>query len=327
MIGKYGADTVRLFILFGANPEAGMDWSDSAIDSNYRQIKAIHSALTQGIENNSESGVMDEWLLARSHQAHGSWVDSMSDVSLRDGVMISHFEMLTDWQWAQRRGGVSANASRKYLATWIPMLYPTTPHLAEEMWKMLGQDTMLALTIIDMNSTKENSIRDTIVLGQEEYLRRVIDRARSVRELAERHTEGNLSAVIIQTAQDWKVDLAAQAIRMHDDDFDFKQGGNKFLQTQKCFQDEGLKGDVIQFWRAIVVGQKKRRGRIHTWGEQERALVSSEYDEIGFISQNTEFIAVALGIKNVEVYRAGDGEDVAGKARSSLPLEPGIAWR
>ena len=327
MIGKYGADTVRLFILFGANPEAGMDWSDSAIDSNYRQIKAIHSALTQGIENNSESGVMDEWLLARSHQAHGSWVDSMSDVSLRDGVMISHFEMLTDWQWAQRRGGVSANASRKYLTTWIPMLYPTTPHLAEEMWKMLGRETMLALTIIDMNSTKEDSIRYTIVLGQEEYLRRVIDRARSVRELAERHTEGNLSAVIIQTAQDWKVDLAVQAIRMHDDDFDFKQGGNKFLQTQKCFQDEELKGDVMQFWRAIVVGQKKRRGKIHTWGVQEKALVSSEYDEVEFISQNTEFIAKVLGIENVEVYRAGDGEDVAGKARSSLPLEPGISWR
>ena len=148
-----------------------------------------------------------------------------------------------------------------------------------------------------------------------------------MRELAERHTDGELSAVIIQTSQKWKGELASQAIRMHDDDFDFKEGGNKFLQTQQCFQDEELKGEVMQYWRAIVVGQKKRRGRIHTWGEQERAMVSSEYDEGGFISENADFIATALGVENVEVYRAGEGEDVAGKARSSIPLEPGIAWR
>ena len=227
----------------------------------------------------------------------------------------------------RRRGGVSAQAGREYLSTWIPMLYPATPHLAEEMWKMLGHDTMLALTTLDLETNSPVPAEDRIVLGQEEYLRRVIDRARSVRELAERHTEGELSAVIIQTAQEWKANLASQAVRMHADDFDFKQGGNKFLQTQQCFQDESTKGDVMQYWRTIVVGQKKRRGRIYTWGEQERALVSSEYDEIGFIAQNSAFIGAALGIENVEVYRAGDGEDVAGKARTSLPLEPGIAWR
>jgi leucyl-tRNA synthetase len=241
--------------------------------------------------------------------------------------MTSHFEMVADWQWAQRRGGISANAGHEYLSTWIPMLYPATPHIAEEMWNLLGNNTMLAQTVLDMENTPGDTIQDVLILGREEYLRRVIDRARSVRELAERHTEGNLSAIIIQTAQEWKMILASQAIQMHKDEFDFKQGGNKFLQTQQCFQDEALKGDVMQFWRAIVVGQKKRRGKIHTWGEQEISMVSSGFDEVQFISENASFIAAALGIESVEVYRAGDGEDVAGKARSSLPLEPGIAWR
>ena len=133
--------------------------------------------------------------------------------------------------------------------------------------------------------------------------------------------------MIIQTAQDWKTSLATQAIRMHSDDFDFKQGGNKFLQTQQCFQDDELKGEVMQFWRSIVVGQKKRRGRIYTWGIQEKILISSGFDDVGFLKQNAQFIANALDIGTVQVYRAGEGEDVAGKARTSLPLEPGIAWR
>ena len=327
MIEKYGADTVRLFILFGANPEAGMDWSDSAIESNYRQMRNVHSALMQGIANHAEWGPMEEWLVARSRAAWINWSENMADVSLRDGVMISHFEMVSDWQWALRRGGVSKTAAREYLNTWIPMLYPATPHLAEEMWGMLGNPTMLCQTVLNMGQTAPNREHDAQILGQEEFLRRVIDRARSVRELAERHTQGPLSAVIIQTAHDWKKELASQAIRMHQDDFDFKEGGNKFLQTQQCFQNEETKGDVMQFWRAIVVGQKKRRGRIYTWGEQEIALVSNDFDEVEFLMRNSSFISSALEIEIVEVYQAGNGEDVAGKARSSLPLEPGIAWR
>ena len=83
----------------------------------------------------------------------------------------------------------------------------------------------------------------------------------------------------------------------------------------------------MQFWRMLVVGQKKRRGRVYTWGDKERTLVSDQFDEVEFIAKNAEFIASALGIGSIEVYRAGEGEDVAGKARTSLPLEPGIAWR
>ena len=83
----------------------------------------------------------------------------------------------------------------------------------------------------------------------------------------------------------------------------------------------------MQFWRAIVVGQKKRRGRIYTWGEQESALGSTDFDEVEFLMRNSSFISSALEIEIVEVYQAGNGEDVAGKARSRLPLEPGIAWR
>ena len=45
MIERFGADTVRLFILFAANPTAGMDWSDTALEANHRvilQLSLIH---------------------------------------------------------------------------------------------------------------------------------------------------------------------------------------------------------------------------------------------------------------------------------------------
>ena len=104
MIEQYGADTVRLFILFGSNPEAGMDWSDSAVEANHRQMHQIFAILNLIDEVSDEIGPMDSWLAAKRRDNLRSWWDSMDDVRIREGVMISHFDMLTDLQWAMRRG-------------------------------------------------------------------------------------------------------------------------------------------------------------------------------------------------------------------------------
>ena len=39
IIKKYGADTIRLFILFAAPPEQNLEWSDSAIEGGYKFLK------------------------------------------------------------------------------------------------------------------------------------------------------------------------------------------------------------------------------------------------------------------------------------------------
>ena len=56
MVEKYGADTVRLFILFGANPEAGMEWSDTAIDSNHRHLVSIIDAFEASLSMKESKG-------------------------------------------------------------------------------------------------------------------------------------------------------------------------------------------------------------------------------------------------------------------------------
>ena len=63
MVDKFGADTVRLFILFGANPEAGMDWSDSALEANNRQLNQIVEAFrnTSSIESNKVGWMIGYW--------------------------------------------------------------------------------------------------------------------------------------------------------------------------------------------------------------------------------------------------------------------------
>ena len=326
MVDRFGADTVRLFILFGANPEAGMDWSDNAVIANHKQVCAIIDAFNHGISLSDSPGPMDSWLLARLRINQNRWRECMDAVSLREGVMASHFEMLADWQWYLRRGGSDRDTARQYLCGWAPMLAPATPHIAEEFWSVLSQgeaSDMLATHEMKFYSGEEN---DASILARESYLREVIESARNLRGLAERHSDTEISGVVIQTAPAWKVELSREAVKLSNEDFDFKGSGQNHLKSMAIFENESLRGEIFQTWMALTMGSKKKRGRIHTWADGEKQLVLSGIDESEVINSAGDFIATALGVKSVIAYPVGEGEDIGGKARFAFPLEPGIAF-
>lgn len=325
MVEKFGADTVRLFILFGANPEAGMDWSDSALEANSRQMNQIIEAFRNASDIESKSCEMDDWLLGRLLDNRTRWVDAMNDVSLREGVMISHFEMLSDWQWYRRRGGSDKSTIQRYLTNWAEMLAPATPHIAEEFWNWLGGEGLLASNTLS-NISDLSSRNWSNILAREEYLRDLIDSARNIKSLAQKHSETPLTKMVIQTSPSWKSELACNAVEMSILDFDFKEKGQDYLKNLPIFENENLRGEIFQTWMSLTSGTKKKRGKINTWSEGQKTLVKNRFDESSTINKNSDFIANSLGIESVTSYRVGDGMDVAGKAKVSFPLEPGIAF-
>ena len=318
MVDRFGADTVRLFILFGANPEAGMDWSDNAVIANHKQVCAIIDAFNHGISLSDSPGPMDSWLLARLRINQNRWRECMDAVSLREGVMASHFEMLADWQWYLRRGGSDRDTARQFLCGWAPMLAPATPHIAEEFWS-----DMLATHEMELYSGEET---DASILARESYLREVIESARNLRGLAERHSDTEISGVVIQTASAWKLELSREAVNLASEDFDFKAKGQDYLKSMAIFENESLRGEIFQTWMALTMGSKKKRGRIHTWAEGEKELILSGLDESEVINSAADFIATVLEVNSVVAYPVGEGEDIGGKARFAFPLEPGIAF-
>ena len=323
MVTRFGADTVRLFILFGANPEAGMDWSDNALEANHRQLFSLINAVDAALEFTKSPSKIDDWLLSRLRSNQKKWIEVMSEVSLREGVMISHFEMLTDWNWYVRRGGRDRVTAAKFLQGWIPMLAPATPHIAEEFWKKLGGENLLAQFEMPILQTDSKDIR---VLAIENYIKQIISSGRNLKTLAERHSENQISRVVIQTSPAWKSDLAIEAISLDKEGFNFKEKGHNHVKSLDAFKDESTRGEVFQTWNTITIGSKKTRGRIHTWSDGERAIISDGINESEIIMQNSDFIASALDVDTIEAYSVGESEDVGGKASFSFPLEPGIAF-
>ncbi|MEC8362884.1 MAG: leucine--tRNA ligase [Candidatus Thermoplasmatota archaeon] len=323
MVEKYGADTVRLFILFGANPEAGMEWSDTAIDSNHRHLVSIIVAFEASLSMKESEGGIDEWLLAKGRSNMDRWIASMENVSLREGVMISHFEMLSDWQWYIRRGGGDRDSALNYMSMWAQMIAPVTPHIAEELWMKIGGHDMLSKK--ELNPTGANS-NDKILLAEENYLKSVIDTSRNLLTLAQKHSDSPLQNMVIQTAASWAQELACEAVSLSRQDFNFHEHGMDHIKSHTAFTSSENKGQVMQMWSTITRGSKKKRGKIQTWTDEEKALVSIPDKEIHILENNRQFIATSLGINQVEVYEAGSGEDVGGKAGFALPLEPGLAF-
>jgi len=171
-----------------------------------------------------------------------------------------------------------------------------------------------------------DSQADALVLTRETYLRNVIASARNLRGLAERYTEDGISRAVIQTTPAWKSELARDAILLDSEGFDFMARGQAHVQSLTIFENEALRGEIFQTWMALTTGTKKKRGRVHSWSDGEKALISSRLDEAEVLMANAGFLASALGVERIEVYAVGDGEDVAGKARHSFPLDPGIAF-
>ena len=73
-----------------------MDWSDSALEANHRQMFSIMESVDFAMSLSECPNPIDSWLLARLRENQRNWMEAMSEVSLREGVMISHFEMLSD---------------------------------------------------------------------------------------------------------------------------------------------------------------------------------------------------------------------------------------
>jgi leucyl-tRNA synthetase len=149
MANKYGADTGRLYTLFAAPPEKDLEWSEESIDGAWRFLNRVyrlierHAEALKNVSANSSVGSVatekEKRLLRKAHQTLQR-VTSDFETRWHFNSAIALIMEFTNEIYACEplEEGVRAEVQKEVLELLTLMLAPMTPHIAEEMWELLG---------------------------------------------------------------------------------------------------------------------------------------------------------------------------------------------
>ncbi|WP_224798031.1 leucine--tRNA ligase [Idiomarina abyssalis] len=149
MVERYGADTVRLFMMFAAPPEMTLEWSDSGVEGAQRFLRRLwkltYDLVNTGGACNGHSLNSDQKQLRRElHKTIAKVSDDMGRRQHFNTAIAAIMELLNHLQKAP----LETEADRQILAesidAMVRMLAPITPHICEQLWQELGHEEPLA---------------------------------------------------------------------------------------------------------------------------------------------------------------------------------------
>ncbi len=122
---KFGIDTARLFMLFVASPGKDIEWSDEGAYGSYRFLQKLESLYTK------KSGKADKAVESKVHGALQAVTSCLETFELNKAILA-----ITDCVgFLDKRDSVDP----KSLELLTLMISPFVPHVAEELWELLGK--------------------------------------------------------------------------------------------------------------------------------------------------------------------------------------------
>ncbi len=150
LVDRYGTDTVRLFCMFAAPPQKDLEWSDKGVDGAYRFVNRIwtcvykhHGLLSSGdkesfIESDQRSSSAIK-LLRKTHQTIKKVTGSIERDYHFNTAIAAMMELMNEVSAFHPSGSDENTALKFSVKTLTILLSPFAPHVAEEIWREIGQ--------------------------------------------------------------------------------------------------------------------------------------------------------------------------------------------
>ena len=160
IIEEYGADTIRLFMLFSAPPEKELEWSTEGITGSFRFINRVWNIVTDNrymiIKQNDKSTDIEKLnenekkLHIRIHYSVKKVTDDI--VRFHFNTAISALMELTNelYRFLSENGLNNDEGCRVFylgVTRLIELLSPFTPHISEELWEMIYKEGLISSQI------------------------------------------------------------------------------------------------------------------------------------------------------------------------------------
>lgn len=140
IIEAYGADTARWFVLSDSPPERDVEWTASGAEAAFKHLSRVHriaGEIAQAPQQGDDGA--DEALIKAMHRA-------IHDVTLGIDTFGFNTSVAKLYGFTNTLAKTRAGQSTRRLAmsTMAQLMAPMTPHLAEDIWAMLGNKGLVA---------------------------------------------------------------------------------------------------------------------------------------------------------------------------------------
>ncbi len=172
MVGKYGADTVRLFSMFAAPPEQSLEWNEAGVEGMARFLRRFWREVVTHVSN-PDHPVVDAAALNATQktlrrQVHETIQKVSDDIGRRysfNTAIAALMELLNALAKFDDQNDQGRAVRHEALEAMVLLLNPVTPHIAHTLWQVLGHSETL---IEDQPWPKVDTAalpRDTVTLA------------------------------------------------------------------------------------------------------------------------------------------------------------------
>jgi leucyl-tRNA synthetase len=139
LVEKYGADTVRAYLMFFARWEMGAPWDSQGIEGTARWMRRVWMLFTDALDSpESGSDETKQTLRRKVHQTLKRVTRDFEQFQFNT-IISSLMELLNEMYKAREAGAAGSPEWDEALEIYLKMLAPVAPHISEELWMRLGK--------------------------------------------------------------------------------------------------------------------------------------------------------------------------------------------
>jgi leucyl-tRNA synthetase len=139
MVERYGAEAVRLYVLFMGPAEADKEWQDAGIEGMFRLLGRLWRLGVEVAASGAPEGEPDGPLVRKAHATIAKVSDDIERRFQFNTPIAAVTELVNDI-YAAKDDPEQGAAVRFATETAISLIQPYVPHIAEELWQRLGHE-------------------------------------------------------------------------------------------------------------------------------------------------------------------------------------------
>ena len=149
-LDRYGADTIRTFVLFASPPEKDVDWNDEAVGGSFRFLNRIYKLFIKHLnllkENHKKTNKpLSEEVEELRYSTNYTIKKAINDIDVSYhfntaiASVMEHLNVVSQIKEPEKLNNHEKSLYKEACVVMIWLIYPFAPHITQHLWTLIGQ--------------------------------------------------------------------------------------------------------------------------------------------------------------------------------------------